>query len=80
MISITSPWLGHVTLDIKKVIKKIQILPLIFNEALKFLSILHQTHSNSLSFWNLNSVYTLDKFQSSPIGWPQFSASMGALH
>ncbi len=33
-------------------------LPVIFDELLKFLSILHQTHSNSLSFWNLNSVYT----------------------
>jgi hypothetical protein len=33
-------------------------LPFIFKGPLKLLSILHQTQSNSLSYWNLNSVYT----------------------
>jgi hypothetical protein len=46
MLSIKSPWLGHVASDIKKFVT----LPLIFNEPLKFLSILHQAHSNALSF------------------------------
>jgi hypothetical protein len=54
MISIKSPWLGHVTPDIKK----FKLSLLIFNELLEFLSIRQQTHSNSLSFWNLISVYT----------------------
>ncbi len=41
-----------------QIFKTFLALPLIFNELLKFLSILHQTHSNSLSFWNLHGVYT----------------------
>ncbi len=36
---------------------KMLTLPFIFKEPLKFLSILYQTDSKSLSFWNLNSVY-----------------------
>ncbi len=34
-------------------------LSLSCNRPLKFLSILHQTHSNSLSYWNLNSIYII---------------------
>jgi hypothetical protein len=41
-----------------QILKIFLTLPVIFDELLKFLSILHQTHSNSLSFWNLNSVFT----------------------
>jgi hypothetical protein len=54
VISVKSPLLGHVTLDIKK----FETLPLIFNGPLKFLIILHQTHYNSPFYWNMNSVNT----------------------
>jgi hypothetical protein len=33
-------------------------LLLIFNGSLKFLRILHQTHSNDPFYWNMNSVNT----------------------
>jgi hypothetical protein len=37
---------------------KILTRPLIFNGLSKFSSILPQTHSNSLFYWNMNSVNT----------------------
>jgi hypothetical protein len=39
-----------------QILKKFLTLPLIFNVPLKFLSILHQTHSNSPFYWNINSI------------------------
>jgi hypothetical protein len=54
MISIENPWLGHVTPDIKF----FKSLPLIYNGPVQYLFILPQTHSSSLSYWNLKSVYT----------------------
>jgi hypothetical protein len=41
-----------------QIIKNFYTLSLIFNGPLKFLSILHQTHSNSPFYWNMNSVNT----------------------
>jgi hypothetical protein len=41
-----------------QIFKKILTLPLIFNGPSKFLSILHQTHSSSPFYWNMNSVNT----------------------
>ena len=41
-----------------QIFKKFLTLPLIFNGTSKFLSILHQTHSNSPLYWNMNSVNT----------------------
>ncbi len=54
-MSVKSPLLGHVTPDMKKCLT----LLLIFSWPLKFLSILHQTHSNSPFYWNTNSVNTV---------------------
>jgi hypothetical protein len=54
VISIKSPLLGHVTPEIKIFLT----LPLIFNGPSKFLSIRHQTHSNSPFYWNMNSINT----------------------
>jgi hypothetical protein len=41
-----------------QIFKKILTLPLIFNGSLNFFSMLHQTHSNSPFYWNMNSVNT----------------------
>jgi hypothetical protein len=56
--------------------KKNQTLSVTSYGPLKFLSILHKTHSNSflLELEYYTAVFTLDAFQSSPIGWPQFGA------
>jgi hypothetical protein len=54
VISIKMPLLGHVTPDTKQILNS----PFIFNGPLKFISLLHQTHSNSPFYWNMNSVNT----------------------
>ncbi len=41
-----------------QILKIFLTLPLIFNGPSKFLSILHQIHSNSPFYWNMNSVNT----------------------
>ena len=41
-----------------QILKKLLTLPLIFNGTSKILSILHQTHSNSPFYWNMNSANT----------------------
>jgi hypothetical protein len=41
-----------------QILKKFKTLPFIFNGLSKFLCILHQTHSNSPFYWNMNSVNT----------------------
>ncbi len=41
-----------------QIFKKMETLPLLFNGPSTFLSILHQTHSNSPFYWNMNSVNT----------------------
>jgi hypothetical protein len=41
-----------------QIFKNFKTLPLIFNGPSKFLSILHQTHSNSPFYWNMNTVNT----------------------
>jgi hypothetical protein len=40
------------------ILKKFLTPSLIFNGPIKFLSILHQTHSSSPFYWNMNSVNT----------------------
>ncbi len=71
VISIKSPLLGHVIKSnqnqiyispadtmLLQIFTKFLTFPLIFNGPSKFLSILHQTHSNSPIYWNMNSVNT----------------------
>jgi hypothetical protein len=41
-----------------QIFKNFLTLLLIFKRPSKFLSILHQTHSNSPFYWNMNSVNT----------------------